>query len=132
MTSPLLREACAGIGTRIKSPITAKHAGKGQEVERQKRIYACEGACMLVCVLAFIFLFYCFFFPLVCLVFVSVQYLFWGFFLLFLSVFTFLCDSFRVVCSTVLPVSLNILGNSVCLYVHQYPGFGPYLVFVLE
>lgn len=78
VTPPLLREACAGIGTRIKSPITARHAGKGQEAERQKHIYACEGACILVYVPAFyLCIFTTFLFPSglfgVCVYFMSAQ-----------------------------------------------------------
>lgn len=38
----LSSEVCAGIGMRIKSLITARHAGKGQEVENEKYThYAC-------------------------------------------------------------------------------------------
>lgn len=56
VTSLLLRELCAGIGTRIKSPTIAKHVGKGQEEDRPKptySVYACEGVCRSVSVWAF-------------------------------------------------------------------------------
>ena len=92
VTPPLLREACAGIGTRIKSPITARHAGKGQEVERQKHIYACEGACILVYVPAFyLCILLLFFFPLVCLVFVSILCLHCSLCIFFLCVCVCVC-----------------------------------------
>lgn len=39
VTSLLLRELCAGIGTRIKSPTIAKHVGKGQEEESPHILY---------------------------------------------------------------------------------------------
>lgn len=56
VTLLLLRELCAGIGTRIKSPTIAKHVGKGQEEERPKptySVYVCEGVCRSVSVWAF-------------------------------------------------------------------------------
>lgn len=103
MTSLLLREVCAGIGTRIKSPITAKHAGKGQEVERPKYIYACMSVNVVYS--SFFYLYFNILLrSLVCLVFVSVLGIYFFVFCFSISLYV----SYSIVLSVPLLYTLSL------------------------
>lgn len=80
VTSLLLRDVCAGIGTGIKSPVTAKKA-------RLQRTWACMPGCD--CRLAFIF---CLWFSLFRMVFVFGAATIWLF-----DIYIFFCFSLCVV-----------------------------------